>query len=80
MERRGAIMLEANLRERVFCAIYGRRDAKLQTGALAFGAIDSFTENEVGLACRFPEATRAWALDYRYVRFVDDARASATGG
>jgi ribulose-5-phosphate 4-epimerase/fuculose-1-phosphate aldolase len=64
MKRHGATVVGKDLRELAFRTIYGCRDAELQLRALAHGAIDVFTPDEIALAGKFPEATlsRAWSL------------------
>jgi ribulose-5-phosphate 4-epimerase/fuculose-1-phosphate aldolase len=64
MKRHGATVVASNLRELTFRAIYSCRDAELQLRALQYGSIDTFSNEEIDLAGRFPEATiaRAWNL------------------
>jgi len=62
MKRHGATVVGSNVRDLVFRSIYSCRDADLQLRALGYGGIDSFTDAEIELAAKFPEATltRAW--------------------
>lgn len=62
MKRHGATVVASDLRELAFRSIYSCRDAELQLRALTYGKIDVFTDAEIDLAGRFPEATlsRAW--------------------
>jgi len=64
MKRHGATVVGRDIRELAFRAIYSCRDADIQLRALAHGAIDVFTDEEIALAAKFPEASlaRAWAL------------------
>lgn len=64
MKRHGATVVGTNLRELVFRSIYSVRDAELQLRALSYGSVDSFTDEEIDLAGRFPEATLARAWNY----------------
>lgn len=64
MRRHGATVIGASLRELVFRCIYSCRDADLQLRAGAYGEVDHFTETEIDLAGRFPEATLARAWEY----------------
>ena len=70
MKRHGATVVASNLRELAFRAIYGCRNAELQLQALQHGPIDTFSDEEIDLAGRFPEATlaRAWDLWCRRLR------------
>lgn len=77
MKRHGATVVGSNLRELVFRSIYGCRDAELQTAALAYGAIDCFTEREIELAGRFPEATLVRAWDYWCARLPREDSATS---
>jgi ribulose-5-phosphate 4-epimerase/fuculose-1-phosphate aldolase len=74
MKRHGATVVGANLRELVFRSIYCVRDAELQLRALGCGPIDSFTDEEIDLAGRFPEATLARAWNYWHMRLRSDIR------
>lgn len=62
MKRHGATVVGSNVRDLVFRCIYSCRDADLQLRSLTYGDIDSFTDAEIELAAKFPEATltRAW--------------------
>lgn len=62
MKRHGATVVGASLQELVFRCIYSCRDAELQLKALQYGEVDAFTDEEIALASRFPDATlnRAW--------------------
>jgi ribulose-5-phosphate 4-epimerase/fuculose-1-phosphate aldolase len=62
MKRHGATVVGTDLRDLVFRCIYSCRDADLQLRGLTYGAIDSFTDKEIELAAKFPDATltRAW--------------------
>ncbi len=64
MKRQGATVVASNLRELVFRSIYSCRDAELQLRALEHGPVDAFSDEEIDLAGKFPEATiaRAWDL------------------
>lgn len=64
MKRHGATVVGASLRELVFRSIYSCRDADLQLRASNYGAIDCFTDDEIALAAKFPEATLSRAWDY----------------
>jgi hypothetical protein len=64
----------ANLRELVFRSIYSVRDAELQLRALSYGPIDGFTDEEIDLAGRFPEATLARAWTYWHMRLRSGIR------
>jgi HCOMODA/2-hydroxy-3-carboxy-muconic semialdehyde decarboxylase len=64
MKRHGATVVGGSLRELVFRSIYSCRDAKLQLDALSYGPIDVFTDAEIDLAGKFPEATFVRAWDY----------------
>lgn len=68
MKRHGATVVGANLRELVFRSIYSVRDAELQLRALSYGPIDSFTDDEIDLAGKFPEATLSRAWNYWHTR------------
>jgi ribulose-5-phosphate 4-epimerase/fuculose-1-phosphate aldolase len=74
MKRHGATVVGANLRELVFRSIYSVRDAELQLRALSCGPIDSFTDEEIDMAGRFPEATLARAWNYWHMRLRSDIR------
>ncbi len=62
MKRHGATVVGETLQELVFRSIYSCRDADLQLKSAPYGQVDAFTEEEIRLASRFPEATlmRAW--------------------
>jgi HCOMODA/2-hydroxy-3-carboxy-muconic semialdehyde decarboxylase len=62
MKRHGATVVASDLRELAFRTIYSVRDAELQLRALTYGPIDVFTDAEIELAGKFPEASlsRAW--------------------
>jgi ribulose-5-phosphate 4-epimerase/fuculose-1-phosphate aldolase len=62
MKRHGATVVGTSLRDLVFRSIYSCRDADLQLRSLPYGRIDAFTDEEIALAGRYPEATltRAW--------------------
>jgi HCOMODA/2-hydroxy-3-carboxy-muconic semialdehyde decarboxylase len=64
MKRHGATVVASNLRELAFRAIYSCRNADLQLRALQYGSVDTFSDEEIDLAGKFPEATlaRAWDL------------------
>ncbi len=64
MKRHGATVVASSLRELAFRSIYGCRDAELQLRGLQYGPIDVFTDREIDLAGKFPEATLARAWDY----------------
>ncbi|RDV01990.1 class II aldolase/adducin family protein [Undibacter mobilis] len=64
MKRHGATVVGGSMRELVFRSIYGCRDAELQLRALTFGDISVFTDEEIALAGKFPEATLARAWEY----------------
>jgi ribulose-5-phosphate 4-epimerase/fuculose-1-phosphate aldolase len=68
MKRHGATVVGGSLREVVFRSIYGCRDALLQTQALQHGRIDAFSDEEIDLAGRFPEASLVRAWDYWHAR------------
>jgi ribulose-5-phosphate 4-epimerase/fuculose-1-phosphate aldolase len=72
MKRHGATVVGTNLRELVFRSIYSVRDAELQLRALSCGPIDIFTDEEIDLAGRFPEATLARAWNYWHMRLRSD--------
>lgn len=72
MRRHGATVIGASLRELVFRSIYSCRDADLQLRALAYGNISAFTDQEIALAEKFPEATLVRAWDYWRSRLSDD--------
>jgi hypothetical protein len=57
MTRHGATVVAGSMREPVCCSIYSCRDAELQLRALSFGEISVCTDEEIGLAGKFPEAT-----------------------
>lgn len=73
MKRHGATVVGTNLRELVFRSIYSVRDAELQLRALNYGPVDSFTEDEIDLAGKFPEATLARAWNYWHTRLRSNA-------
>lgn len=62
MKRHGATVVGSNMQDLVFRCVYSCRDAGIQTDAALFGAIDAFTDDEIALAAKFPQATldRAW--------------------
>jgi len=62
MKRHGVTVVASSLRELAFRSIYSCRDAELQLRALQHGPIDVFSNEEIDLAGKFPEATiaRAW--------------------
>lgn len=62
MKRHGATVVASSVEELVFRSIYSCRDAELQLRAMSYGAIDAFTDAEIDLAARYPQATltRAW--------------------
>jgi HCOMODA/2-hydroxy-3-carboxy-muconic semialdehyde decarboxylase len=64
MKRHGATVVAGSMRELVFRSIYSCRDAELQLRALSFGEISVCTDEEIGLAEKFPEATLVRAWDY----------------
>ena len=64
MKRHGATVVGRDLRELVFRSVYGCRDALLQSTARVHGKIDTFSDDEIGMAGRFPEATLARAWHY----------------
>jgi ribulose-5-phosphate 4-epimerase/fuculose-1-phosphate aldolase len=66
MKRHGATVVASDLRELAFRTIYSCRDADLQLRAMAYGAIDSFTDAEIDLAGKFPEASLSRAWNYWY--------------
>lgn len=68
MKRHGATVVASDLRELAFRTIYCCRDAELQLRAMAYGAIDSFTDVEIDMAGKFPEASLSRAWDYWYAR------------
>jgi ribulose-5-phosphate 4-epimerase/fuculose-1-phosphate aldolase len=61
-KRHGATVVGGSLPELAFRCIYSCRDAELQLRALQYGQIDAFTDDEIELASKFPDATlkRAW--------------------
>jgi HCOMODA/2-hydroxy-3-carboxy-muconic semialdehyde decarboxylase len=64
MKRHGATVVAGSMRELVFRSIYSCRDAELQLRALSFGEISVCTDEEIGLAEKFPGATLVRAWDY----------------
>jgi hypothetical protein len=62
MKRHGATVTGRNLIELVFRSNYRSRDAELQLQALSVGKIESFSDTEIELASKYPQATlvRAW--------------------
>jgi ribulose-5-phosphate 4-epimerase/fuculose-1-phosphate aldolase len=62
MRRHGSTVVGRNIPELVFRSIYSCRDAELQLRALSYGEIDTFTDEEIDLAAKYPPATleRAW--------------------
>jgi ribulose-5-phosphate 4-epimerase/fuculose-1-phosphate aldolase len=64
MKRHGATVVGKDLRDVVFRSVYGCRDALLQSAARMHGKVDTFSDDEIGLAGRFPEATLARAWHY----------------
>jgi ribulose-5-phosphate 4-epimerase/fuculose-1-phosphate aldolase len=72
MKRHGATVVGASLRELVFRSIYSCRDAELQLRALAYGNISAFTDEEIALAEKFPDATLVRAWDYWRSRLGGD--------
>lgn len=64
MKRHGATVVGRDVRELVFRSIYSARDAELQLRARSYGDIDVFTEEEIDLAAKYPEATLTRAWDY----------------
>jgi len=64
MKRHGVTVVGATLRELAFRSIYSCRDAELQLRAMSHGDISVFTDEEIALAEKFPEATLARAWDY----------------
>lgn len=64
MKRHGATVVGRDVAELAFRAIYSCRDADIQLRALAHGAIDVFTDEEIALAGKYPPTSlsRAWAL------------------
>ena len=64
MKRHGATVVGRNLIELVFRSIYSCRDAELQLQALLYGEIESFSDEEIELASKYPEATLVRAWDY----------------
>jgi HCOMODA/2-hydroxy-3-carboxy-muconic semialdehyde decarboxylase len=73
MKRHGATVVASSLRELAFRSIYSCRDAELQLRALQYGPIDAFTEAEIDLAAKFPEATLLRAWNYWCVRLSSGA-------
>lgn len=73
MKRHGATVVAKDLRELAFRSIYSCRDAELQLRALIYGKIDVFTDAEIDLAGKFPEATLSRAWNYWCAR-LEDAR------
>jgi len=63
MKRHGVTVVGATLRELAFRSIYSCRDAELQLRAISHGDISVFTDEEIALAEKFPEATLARAWD-----------------
>lgn len=72
MKRHGATVVGSNLRELVFRSIYSIRDAELQLRAASYGPIDTFTDEEIDLAGKFPETTLARAWNYWHTRLRSD--------
>lgn len=68
MKRHGATVVASDLRELAFRTIYSCRDAELQLRAMVYGAIDNFTDEEIDLAGKFPEASLSRAWNYWYSR------------
>jgi ribulose-5-phosphate 4-epimerase/fuculose-1-phosphate aldolase len=64
MKRHGATVVGKDLREVVFRSVYGCRDALLQATARLHGPVDTFSDDEIALAGRFPEPTLARAWHY----------------
>ena len=64
MKRHGATVVGRDVRELVFRSIYSSRDADLQLQARQYGDIDVFTDEEIALAGKYPEATLTRAWDY----------------
>jgi ribulose-5-phosphate 4-epimerase/fuculose-1-phosphate aldolase len=64
MKRHGATVVGRDVRELVFRSIYSSRDAELQLHARQYGDIDVFTDEEIALAGKYPEATLTRAWDY----------------
>lgn len=57
MRRHGATIVGRHLMELGFRSIYSCRDAELQLRALSYGDIETFTDEEMELASKFPETT-----------------------
>jgi ribulose-5-phosphate 4-epimerase/fuculose-1-phosphate aldolase len=68
MKRHGATVVGGSLPELVFRSIYSCRDAELQLNAQQYGEVDSFTDEEIILASKFPDATLNRAWDYWQAR------------
>lgn len=73
MKRHGATVVGSSLRELAFRSIYSCRDAELQLRALQYGPIDAFTDAEIDLAAKFPEATLSRAWNYWCARLPSGA-------
>ncbi len=73
MKRHGATVVGTSLRELAFRSIYSCRDAELQLRALQYGPIDAFTDAEIDLAGKFPEATLSRAWNYWCARLPSGA-------
>lgn len=73
MKRHGATVVASSLRELAFRSIYCCRDAELQLRALQYGPIDAFTDAEIDLAAKFPEATLSRAWNYWCARLPSGA-------
>ncbi len=73
MKRHGATVVGSSLRELAFRSIYSCRDAELQLRARSYGPIDSFTDDEIDLAGKFPEATLSRAWNYWCARLPSGA-------
>ena len=70
MKRHGATVVASNLRELAFRTIDRVRDAELQLLALTYGPIDVFTDAEIELAGKLPEASLSRAWDYWRARLT----------
>jgi HCOMODA/2-hydroxy-3-carboxy-muconic semialdehyde decarboxylase len=73
MKRHGATVVGTSLRDLVFRCIYSGRDAELQLRGLSYGAIDSFTPDEIRLAGNFAETTLTRAWNYWCARLGQSA-------
>lgn len=70
MKRHGATVVGSTIKELTFRSIYSCRDAELQLRTMTYGPVDAFTDAEIDLASRYPQATLTRAWHYWASRFV----------